>query len=392
MLLSAQTHAGETSPLSFLGEGKAQLSFRYRLETVDQDGMAENARASTLKTRLTYKTPAENNIQLLLEADNVLRLGGALYSDGNTTVPGYPVVADPTGTEINQAYLKLTPAAASTFSLGRQRIHFDDQRFIGRVAWRQNEQTYDAVTAGFDLARGTTLALGYLWNINRIFGPDGGAQAADWACQCYVLNLSAPIWEGGKLVMFAYELDIEDAISQANRTLGFRVTGVRKPTEKSELGYLFSYASQTDTGMNAVDYRASYFHARVDFRHGEIKGRAGLELLGGDNAVSGSQFVSPLATLHAFNGWADKFLGIPDAGLRDFYLGVDLPVSGATASIVWHRFTADDGGANYGTEWNLSIAKELKKGLSVLGKLADFDSEGFATDTTKAWLMLSYSP
>ncbi len=91
--------------LSFLGEGEAKLSFRYRYEFVDQTGLSEDAHASTLRSRLTYRTPADKTIALVLEADNVLRLGGANYSDGNRTLAGHPVVADPIGTEFNQAYL-----------------------------------------------------------------------------------------------------------------------------------------------------------------------------------------------------------------------------------------------------------------------------------------------
>ena len=113
---------------------------------MDQDGLAKTAHASTLRTRLTYATAEAHKVQLVLEADNVLRLGGATYSDGNRTVPGYPVVADPQGTEINQALLTLRPASGSAISVGRQRINFDDQRFVGGVGWRQNEQTYDAAT------------------------------------------------------------------------------------------------------------------------------------------------------------------------------------------------------------------------------------------------------
>src|SRR3546814_3361296 len=33
-------------------------------------------------------------------------------------------------------------------------------------------------------------------------------------------------------------------------------------------------------------------------------------------------FQTPLATLHAFNGWADRFLSTPGNGLEDIYVGV----------------------------------------------------------------------
>lgn len=391
-VIMPDARAGDGLQLSFLGEGQARLSFRYRYESVDQQGLPNTAHASTLRTRLTYATPEEQAVSLVLEADNVLRLGGALYSDGNSTRPGYPVVADPTGTEINQAFLRIAPGKDASVSIGRQRIGLDDQRIIGRVAWRQNEQTYDAFSSTLSLPGNARLLYGYLWNINRIFGPEGGAQASDWNCQCHLLNLATRPWRDLGLVLFAYSLDIEDAPAQASRTLGLRIAGTQAFDNDIKLDYLFSFARQSDVGDNPVDYQADYLHGRVEIGQGTTKGKAGLEILQGDAAVPGSQFLTPLATLHAFNGWADKFLSTPDAGLRDLYLGFEMEIAGLPAAVVWHRFTADDGGADYGKEWNLSVAKKFNDKLSVLGKFADYQSDTFASDTRKFWLMLSYAP
>ena len=42
--------------------------------------------------------------------------------------------------------------------------------------------------------------------------------------------------------------------------------------------------------------------------------KLGFERLEGNGTVA---LQTPLATLHAFNGWADKFLSTPANGLRD---------------------------------------------------------------------------
>ena len=47
------------------------------------------------------------------------------------------MVADPDGTEINQALLRYDHTKGNAV-VGRQRINLDNQRFIGSVAWRQN--------------------------------------------------------------------------------------------------------------------------------------------------------------------------------------------------------------------------------------------------------------
>ncbi len=358
---------------------------------VEQDGLGETAHASTLRTRLTFDTPDNAKLRLRLEADNVLRLGGANFSDGNSVLAQHPVVADPEGTEINQAYLEAGDGKTEV-RIGRQRINLDDQRFIGGVGWRQNEQTYDAAHIRHELPAGVKLDYDFLWNINRIFGPDGGNQAANWACACHLLNLSAIPWSGARLSLFAYSLDIEDAPSLANRTLGFRLDGSKSIRDDFKADYLISFATQTDAGDNTVNYRKNYFHGRLGIAGPHLKGSVGLEVLAGDASVSGARFVTPLATLHAFNGWADKFLGIPDAGLRDIYLKLDAPFGKFSTALIYHQFSADADSVDYGKEWDLSVSRKISERLAILAKLAAYRSDGFASDTDKFWLMASYSP
>lgn len=390
--LPAPAIAEQDHALSFLGQGDASLSFRYRYEMVDQDGLAEDAHASTLRTRLSYRTPADQPISLTLEADNVLRLGGANFSDGNRTILGHPVVADPRGTEINQVFLSLHAHETTEFRIGRQGIKLDDQRFIGGVSWRQNEQTYDAARIQAKAFAGLAVDYSYLWNINRIFGPEGGAQASDWACQCHLLNVSMAPWQGAKLGVFAYVLDLEDAAELASRTLGIRLEGRRNLDDLPELSYLLAYASQSDAGDNPVDYSAPYWHARVGAGSNGLKGSVGLEVLGGDANLANAQFVTPLATLHAFNGWADKFLTTPPAGLQDFYVRLDAPLGQFKATLTWHDFSAEAGSASYGKEWDLSVSHKVSTRLQLLGKLASYDADTLASDTTKVWVMASFTP
>ena len=55
----------------------------------------------------------------------------------------FSVVADPENIELNRLQLQYKGKAV-TVTVGRQRINLDDQRFVGAVGWRQNEQTFDA--------------------------------------------------------------------------------------------------------------------------------------------------------------------------------------------------------------------------------------------------------
>ena len=81
--------------------GNASVSERYRYEYVDQEGIANVANASTLKSRFTWKSGTVAGIKGLFEVDNVTSIGDDRY---NSTVNGrktYPVVADPEATVVN---------------------------------------------------------------------------------------------------------------------------------------------------------------------------------------------------------------------------------------------------------------------------------------------------
>ena len=78
-------------------DGKASMNFRYRFEGVDQDGIAEDASASTLRSRFTWVSGKSDGFSVGIETDYVSVIGSEDY---NSTANGngqFPVVADPEG-------------------------------------------------------------------------------------------------------------------------------------------------------------------------------------------------------------------------------------------------------------------------------------------------------
>ena len=98
----AQSETSQTA-LDRVTEGEISLTFRYRYEYVDQDNFDRNARASTLKSRLTFKSEQYRGLSFLAEVDNVSYLGDDAFNSTDNGNTNYPTVADPKGTEINQA-------------------------------------------------------------------------------------------------------------------------------------------------------------------------------------------------------------------------------------------------------------------------------------------------
>ena len=363
--------------------GNTALGFRYRLETVSQDGIDEDAVASTARARLTWNSAESESVTFGIETDYSLILG---IEDFNSTTNGktrYPVVADPDGFDLNQAFLKFRQDNL-TFTVGRQRINHGTQRFMGGVAYRNNEQTYDGVRIQ-SAAGALNLDYAYVHNINRIFGPGDGAQPGDWYGNSHALRASMEAAPGHTLAGYAYLWDFENdnGPANANSTYGLEYVGAFDP-----LTITAAVSNQSDYGDNPVSYDAMHYLIQGDIRLEGVSITAAYEVVGSDDGVA--QFRFPAATLHKFQGWTDKFLIAPVTGVRDTWFSVTGKVGGATVTGVFHDFRADSGGADYGQELGLSITYPVRDNLSLLFKISSYSADDYATDTTKAWLMFDW--
>ena len=363
--------------------GKTALGFRYRLESVSQDGIDEDALASTARARLTWNSAESGSLSFGVETDYSLILG---IEDFNSTTNGkthYPVVADPDGFDLNQAFLRFQEDNF-TITAGRQRINHGSQRFIGGVAYRQNEQTYDGLRIQSDFGA-LNLDYAFIHNINRIFGPGDGAQPGDWYGNSHAFRATVTAAPGHTFAGYAYLWDLENdnGPANANATYGVEYQGKFDPLTVTAM-----VSRQSDHGDNPVSYDAMHYLLQGDLKLGELNVTAAYEVVGSDDGMA--QFRFPAATLHKFQGWTDKFLIAPATGVRDTWLSVSGNVAGATVTGVFHDFQADSGGADYGQELGLAITYPLRDNLSVLFKIATYSADDHATDTTKAWLMFDW--
>ncbi len=383
LLQSAGASADETF-FDSISNGDANLNFRYRYEFVDQDGFNKDANASTLRTRLNYKTKAYKGFSFFIEADNITEVIGDNYNAAAGNSPGntqYPVVADPQGTEINQVWFNYAFNKNAGVKVGRQRINLDNQRFIGGVGWRQNEQTYDAVSGNFNIS-GSKLFVSYIDNVNRIFGED--VAAGDHDNSTVLANWSNKFEDFGKLSVYYYDINNKDVAAFSTGTFGAKFAG-----NVEKFNYGIEFATQNDAHNNPVNYTANYYRFDGGYKLDKATLYAGYEVLEGDANKAGAAFRTPLATLHAFNGWADKFLGTPQDGLEDFFIGAKGKINGYKWNALYHDFSAQDGGRALGTEFDVSIAHKLNKNVSLLLKGAFYNADTHASDTKKVWLMVS---
>jgi hypothetical protein len=388
MYVHAEETWGDTLAKA-ITDGKASVDFRYRYEGVDQDNIDDDAEASTMRSRLTLESGKIGGFHGLFEVDNVTSIGVSDYNSTENGKTRYPVVADPEGSEVNQMWLSYQQEGLATHA-GRQRINHGNQRFVGGVSWRQNEQTYDGGRVQWEPMDALKIDLSYVYNINRIFGPNDGANPADWEGDNGFLRVDYQLAKNHKLSGFGYMLDIDDqgkyasgkTVNNSSDTFGLEYSG-----KFDWLSVDASFATQSDAGDSELNYDADYYKVELGAKFKPVTLKAGYEVLASDNNVG---FATPLATLHKFQGWADMFLGTPGDGIEDAYVSVGGKVGPVKLAAIYHDFQAESSSTDFGTEIDLVATWPVNKQFTVQGKYASFNTDDSAryVDVDKFWLTL----
>ncbi|PKG78328.1 hypothetical protein CXF80_08360 [Shewanella sp. Actino-trap-3] len=361
------------------GTVNANLNLRY--ESVDQENALKDADALTLRTRLTFATAEYYGLSALVEFEDSRSVAGVNdYNDaiGNNT--DYSVIADPETTELDQAFLQYKRSGFKA-KVGRQVIALDNMRFLGHVGWRQDRQTFDAVTLQYGI-NDFSIDYGYLYKRNRIF-----ADIKDIDSKDHIINASYNLGLG-KLSAYGYLLEEDTNIDNGIDTYGVRFAGA-KNLDKIKLLYTLEYATQ-DADKATTSYSADYMLGEIGVGVSGLTFKVGYELLGSDNGEYG--FATPLATLHAFNGWSDQFLATPKQGLADTYVSVGGSLVGGKWALVYHDFEADESSAtvnDLGNEVDAVFSLPIDKHYTVGVKYAAYsagDAGAGKVDTDKVWL------
>jgi hypothetical protein len=365
------------------------VDMRLRYEGVGQDGFTEDAEALTSRIRAGFQTAPWGKTAVLLEGVWV----EDVVDDYNSTTngeTGFPVVADPANfAAVNRFAVINKSLEHTTLTFGRQRIVLDDQRFVGNVGWRQNEQTFDSLRAQISRTK-LKADLVYADQVNRVFGPD--SPAGRWHGDVVLASLAHAFANAGTLTVFDYFLDLDDAATQSSNTFGARLAG-SKPLGKMRGNYVVSYARQDDAGANPASYEEGYYLVEGGLDFAKIGVGLGTEVLGGDGTTA---FATPLGTLHIFQGWADKFLATPANGIEDRYVKLSYPMgkrgvfSSISAVAFFHDFVASSGDAHYGEELDVQVMARTER-MTLTLKYADYRADELLTDTDKLWLSVDYA-
>ncbi|WP_369161829.1 hypothetical protein [Candidatus Thiodiazotropha sp. LNASS1] len=444
----------ETGELSSaITTGKPDVWLRLRYEEVEDDIPAgsplagtEDADLSSLRAALGYTSARFHGFWARLELELNRRLGSdsALNVDDDLTFPpgpagsriaeGHALIPDNNFEEINEAFIGWRSATGgcpnapgacnghTSFKLGRQSIIYDNHRWVGNIVWRQNFQSFDAFRFDNSSINNLTFSYAYVDRVNRLFGDDSPFREYEMN-NSHLINVAYKL-PFGKLSGYGYLLDYDDnsrtpfpegvgvgpgITNFDSDTWGLRFTGKHRLHDNLTLLTELEWANQDPSGdaasnLDDNDYTNIEIGGVFDVAGKPVVLKVGQEVLEG-NGVNALQ--TPLATVHAFNGWTDKFVGAPGGsatpagGLVD--TSVTLVLKGLMSSVIgpsklvvqYHKFEADNviGGVDdYGDEWGVLFAKPFDKKWLGLIKFASFEDggDGFSFDTDKIWLMGQY--
>jgi hypothetical protein len=386
LLITAISHTAMSSAQmsNLFDEGKAAGNFNLRYESVDQDNVLDDAQALTLSSKLSYLTGRVNGFSAMVEVEDVrIVLGVDDYSVGPAGFnPGkYSVIADAETTELDQGFLQYSNDSF-TAKLGRQVIVYDNHRFVGHVGWRQDRQTFDALSLAFKPVENLNLNYNFIDERKRIFSEEADKDSKDHILHA---DYTSPI---GTIVGYAYLLEEDNNTNNSIDTYGLRFTGSKELGDK-EASYLLEYATQeSETGQ--AEFDADYLLLEGSLTLNSINTKIGYEVLGSDNGVYG--FSTPLSTLHAHNGWADLFLGTPAQGLVDTYLNLSGKAGNINWSLIYHDYNADDSTStvdDLGSEFDLQFVYPISENYEMGMKYANYSAGDVAAgkpDTDKFWL------
>jgi len=401
-----------------LTKSKVSGNFRVRHEEVEVDSASiKDATALTLRSRLGIETAPISGFTAILEIEDTHTLFGTdAYAPEEGTPYTHAAIVDPSVTEVNRAYLRYRGVRKLDLGVGRQRIIYDNARFVGNVGWRQDEQTFDSVTANYVGLPNWTFNYAYVDKVNGISDVKP-IYNFDFDSDDHLINIAYSGFTLGKLTGYAYLLNNEESdrvllntginneLNPAlrflqNDTYGLRFDGVYilPTTAPLRVFYTAEYAEQELTTPLNIERNTDYYLVETGVGYassiGMLVAKVAQEKLGSDDGLQG--FQTPYATKHAFNGWADMFLNTPAVGLVDSYatLSGDFTPWGVKAMVMYHEYGYDEGSADFGEEWNVQLIKQFGANYFLGAKFATYKADdaspliGVAPniDTDKFWI------
>lgn len=378
-----------------------KLEIRPRYEYVDVKNNNLKS-ANALTTRIYIGLNLKDlfhikNLETYLETNGVFATIDN-YSPEDTK---YEQVPDPVNTRFTQIYIKYK-LNKTNFFIGRKFVNIDDHRFIGNVDWRQMPQSFGVIAISDNTVKNLDLLVAGIYERKGIV--DRFNRYWEFGKWPLIVDVNYKTNNLLKIKFFSY------LITDINNTYGIKLSGEYKFSYLNA-NYILEYAKQTDPYKidnveTKPDIDTNYYRFGVNTNI--RKWTIGLEYTHfGDRNGKDKGFSTPLATLHAFDGWSDVLLlgganGF-DYGLREYKLNIGYENAKygkfLVSYLIFKSYKSQPTGNNIGTEIDLLYTKNLTKRLSLLLKSAFYNGDnGYFTegslrgqnDVNKFWAQLDF--
>lgn len=344
--------------------GDVALHFRARLEHA-YEPVLDPGRAYTLATKLTYNTADMCDFVGLVEFDHVTSYANQKHNSGLGTTPGralhYPLIPDPEGTAMTQAFIQFQGWDKNHVKLGRQAFSFDDERFVGSSDFRQTPQTFDAISIHNAMIPDVKWFYAYVFQYNSPWQGNKRATKGQRKQDTHLLNISWDVIPCLNLTGYAYFIHDEIIETDSNDTFGIRASGRTQVERDFIFQYNLEAAVQNEAHDNPFDYTAHYYLIDLYAIYQNYSINLGYASLEGDDKSPGNYLRTPFASSHMHQGLTDLFLYTPTSrGVKDYYVGLqgDL-MFGFKAKAAYHYYDHYSGDGSIGHEWDFSLIRPL---------------------------------
>ncbi|MES2823598.1 MAG: alginate export family protein [Pseudomonadota bacterium] len=376
----------------------SNLRYRYEFFDRDQDAMTPpdaTSKASTARLGLFAKATLTSNFAAYVDIEAIEQVGEDDYNIPTIpgqAIPGYPIISDPQGAEVNQGYLSYTAWGGKVQAkLGRQEVMLNNGRFVSFSGWRQNHQSFNGFTASFMPATSVKIDYGYLTKLLRVSGEEATNGRTDM--DSHFVNAAYTLKDVGVFKAYALLLDFETERTNSADTFGVRYEG-NMPMGGIRFLSTLDYATQTEAGDNPNTIDADYLLAELGIQVADIAFRIGYNLLEGSSTTN--KFITPLA--HPFNGWTELFLANPSLGTSHGLEVMSLSAIGKvpgtsnlTFTTIYYDYSSDTGDASYGTGLDFQLEYKANPKTTVGWRWGQYMADELFSDAVRTSLYMAYT-
>ena len=371
------------------------LSLRARAAHQEQQTAGS---AASYRLRLSWQQPLYSALEAKIAFDHIATYWQENHSDG-VRFNSMPVIPDTPSTQINEAWISGHWQALKV-KIGKQRISLNNQRHIGSNGFWQDEQTFNATQLNYAAGMSTTINLSYLSKAYRITGPQAGAYLkpsdhnnlalnglrpkellGEHNLKTLVAALKTTILDTHKVS--AYYIDNDNLTAP---TLNYRSFGTSYQWKQAfgtvKAAFEADLSLQQRNDINQIPY--SRIRGELNNRHWHFALEQ--EQLG---SKSGTAYITPMASLHDFQGFADQFLSTPSQGVTDHNIQARYVFSGYKATVTGHHFTGYSNTQYLGKELDIDIKLPDIYQLKTHLRYAYFAAPSTQQDVQRLFLTIS---